>query len=127
MRERVGSYAATKRDQQRVLRFRMKRERQISEQTHVALIPRIRRRHRESVGHQTVVVRLTEKITSKQLPGSSFAFDFFDEMLFLRLEQFSRVREMRFVAMKRKQRDAGNNKKTQDDQGRTFPIICPGD
>src|SRR5205085_5075613 len=95
--------------------------------THVALIARIRRGHRESIRHQAVVIRLTEKIASKQLPGSSFAFDFFDEMLFFRVEQFSRVREMRFVAMTWKQRDAGNNEKTQNDQGRTFPIIRSAD
>src|SRR5436853_6577625 len=109
MRERVGSYAASERDQQRGLRFRMKRERQIREQTHVALIARIRRRHRESVGHQAVVIRLTKKIAPEQLPGSSFALDFFDEMLFFRLKKFSRIREMRFVAMTWKQRDAGND------------------
>ena len=77
----------------------MKRERQIREQTHVALIARIRRRHRKSVGHQAIVVGLTEKIASEQLPGSSFAFDLFDKMLLFRFKQFSRIREMRFVAM----------------------------
>src|SRR5438105_3918406 len=115
MRESFGSYAASERDQQRVLRFRMKRERQIREQTHVALIARIGRRHRESVRHQAVVIRLTKKIAPEQLPRSGFAFDFFDKMLFFRLEQFSRIREMRFVTMMWKQRDAGNNEKTQND------------
>ena len=116
VRERVRGHAATERDEKRILGLRMQRRWQISEQAHVALITRIRRRHRKSVGHQPVVIRLTKQIAAQQLPGSGRAFDFFNQMLVFGFVQFSRISEMHFVAMIWKQRDACNKQNAQFQQ-----------
>ncbi len=93
----------------------MQGQRQIREQAHVALINRIGGRHRESVGHQTVVVRLIEQITPKQLPCSGFALDFFYEMLLFRFVELARIRKMHFVAMEWEERYAGAEHENQND------------
>ena len=94
----------------------MERHGQVREQAHVTLIGRIRRRHRKSIRHQSVVIRLTEEIAPQQLPGSGCAFDFLNEMLFFRFEQFPRVGEMQFVAVTRKKHDHQNKHSAQSEQ-----------
>src|SRR5205085_5435546 len=114
------SHTTSERDEQRVLRLRMQSQRQIREQPHVTLVARIRGRHRKSVGHQSVIIRLLKQIAPQELPGSGFTFDFFDKMLSFRFVQLSRVREMQCVAMTRKKHDDEYEHAKQCDRSETI-------
>src|SRR5436305_4259214 len=82
--------------------FWTKRQREISEQAHVALTARMCPRHRVSIRYQPIIIGLTEKIATQQLKSVSGSFDFLLQDRLISFKRTTSIFEMRFVAMIRK-------------------------
>src|SRR5713101_5864009 len=107
MKKRIRSDAAAVTNKQHVFRFRTKSQRQIGEQSHVALAHRARARHRNCIRQQPVAIRFAEKIVPQQLIRCGITFYPLDypcgKMAFaIRFVRTAGMCEMLFIAMERK-------------------------